>query len=100
MKRISAILLVGAAMVASASPASAAMPLSPSDMTAALEIVSGVGVMYPGSDLASATTPALALLDAEWPDPFLDRIGETISVRVSSTTGYYEFTDESGSKSQ
>ena len=68
-------------------------------MTSALErkIVSGVGVMYPGSDLESATTPALALLDAEWPDPFLDRIGETISVRVSSTTGYYEFTDESGS---
>ena len=99
MKRISAILFVGASMVVSASPASAAMPLSPSDMTAALEqkIVSGVGVMYPGSDADSATTPALALLDAEWPDPFLDRIGETISVRVSSTTGYYEFTDESGS---
>ena len=99
MKPTSAILLIGAAMVASASPASAAMPLSPSDMTAALErkIVSGVGVMYPGSDLESATIPALALLDAEWPDAFLDRIGETISVRVSSTTGYYEFTDESGS---
>ena len=50
MKPTSAILLIGAAMVASASRASAAMPLSPSDMTAALEIVSGVGVMYPGSD--------------------------------------------------
>ena len=99
MRRISAILLIGATMLAVHASASDGIPLSPSDMTSALErkIVSGVGVMYPGSDLESATTPALVLLDAEWPDPFLDRIGETISVRVSSTTGYYEFTDESGS---
>ena len=99
MKRISAILLIGSTVLEVHASASDGIPLSPSDMTSALErkIVSGVGVMYPGSDLESATTPALALLDAEWPDPFLDRIGETISVRVSSTTGYYEFTDESGS---
>ena len=99
MKRISAILLIGVTVLAVHASASDGIPLSPSDMTSALErkIVSGVGVMYPGSDLESATTPALALLDAEWPDPFLDRIGETISVRVSSTTGHYEFTDESGS---
>ena len=99
MRRISAIFLIGATMLAVRASTSDGIPLSPSDMTSALErkIVSGVGVMYPGSDLESATTPALALLDAEWPDSFLDRIGETISVRVSSTTGYYEFTDESGS---
>ena len=99
MKRTSAMLLVGATVLAVHASASDGIPLSPSDMTAALErkIVSGVGVMYPGSDLESATTPALVLLDAEWPDAFLDRIGKTISVRVSSTTGYYEFTDESGS---
>ena len=93
------LLLATVALSMIAARASDRMPLSPSDMTSALErkIVSGIGVMYPGSDLESATTPALALLDAEWPDQFLDRIGETISVRVSSATGYYEFTDESGS---
>lgn len=74
------------------------MPLSPSDMTSALEqkIVSGTGFLYPGSDLESATSPSLALLDLSWPDAFLTRIGETISVRISSTTGYYEFIDENG----
>ena len=98
MKRCFVVLLFGAVFSMAAARASDVLPLSPSDMTSALErkIVSGEGVMYPGSDSESKTTMALALLDAEWPEPFLDRIGETVSVRVSSATGCYEFTDESG----
>ena len=98
MKRCFVVLLFGAVFSMAAARASDVLPLSPSDMTSALErkIVSGEGVMYPGSDSESKTTTALALLDAEWPEPFLDRIGETVSVRVSSATGCYEFTDESG----
>ena len=74
------------------------MPLSPSDMTSSLErrIVSGEGMMYPGADGESETAPAPAPIDETWPDAFLDRIGETISVRVSSETGCYDFSDESG----
>lgn len=80
-------------MVASVSFASGAAPRSPSDMTSALEqrVVSGEGVMYPGEDSTSRTHPQLALLDDSWPGAFLDRIGETISVRVSPSTGCYEF---------
>ena len=83
-------------MVASMSFASGAAPRSPSDMTSVLErrVVSGEGVMYPGEDSASKTNPQLALLDDSWPGAFLDRIGETISVRVSPSTGCYEFSDE------
>ena len=78
--------------------ASDVLPLSPSDMTSALErrVVSGEGVMYPGEDSASRTNPQLALLDESWPDAFLARIGETVSVRVSTLTGCYEFSDEDG----
>ena len=98
MKPTSALLLVGAAMVVSVSFASGGPPLAPSDMTSALErrVVSGEGVMYPGEDAASKTNPQLALLDESWPGAFLDRIGETVSVRVSPATGCYKFSDEDG----
>ena len=67
-------------------------------MASALErrLVSGEGMLYPGSDAESRRTPALALIDETWPDAFLDRIGETVDVRVSPVTGCYEFSDEDG----
>ena len=66
-------------------------------MTSFLErrIVAGEGVMFPGDDLSAPLDPPVAVLDETWPDAFLERIGETIRVRVSPETGFYEFTDES-----
>lgn len=91
-------LLAGVAALASAASFPGSFPASPSDMTSTLErkVVSGEGVTYPGEDADSRTTPRPALIDASWPDAFLDRIGETVEVRVSPTTGCYEFSDEDG----
>lgn len=98
MKSCFLVLLLGTATIVSASVSSDSSPDSPSDMTTVLErrIVSGEGMLYPGSDAESRTAPALVLLDGTWPDAFLDRIGETIDVRVSPATGCYEFSDEDG----
>ena len=76
----------------------AAEPVSPADMAADLErrIVSGEGVLFPGETVPAPAEPPLVPLDESWPQAFLDRIGETIRVRISPVTGFYEFTDESG----
>ena len=67
-------------------------------MAADLErrIVSGEGVLFPGETVPTSAEPPLVPLDESWPQPFLDRIGETIRVQVSPQTGCYEFSDSAG----
>ncbi|MBR1837162.1 MAG: hypothetical protein IJ783_07720, partial [Kiritimatiellae bacterium] len=80
-------------------PVPPAAPDSPLALAAALErrIVSGEGIALPAADVSvvlKAGSVDLGLGD--WPEEFLSRAGETVSVSVSPETGFYEFSDESG----
>ena len=69
-------LLVGITAIVSAATFPETLPASPSNMASALEhrLVSGEGMIYPGSDAEGRPAPVPALLDGTWPDAFLDRM--------------------------
>ena len=73
-------------------------PENPEEMAAALEqrAVSGDGLLYPVVEQPAVRIHPPLQLDNSWPNAFLSRIGETISVRISALTGFYEFRDETG----
>ena len=73
-------------------------PENPEEMAAALEqrAVSGDGLLYPVVEQPAVRVHPPLQLDNSWPNAFLSRIGETISVRISALTGFYEFRDETG----
>ena len=73
-------------------------PENPEEMAAALErrAVSGDGLLYPAEEFPAVRIHPPLQLDSSWPNAFLNRIGEIISVRISDWTGFYEFRDETG----
>lgn len=74
-------------------------PSSPIELAMTMErwILSGAGILYPGEQASPVQdSDCLVYVDESWPQPFQSRIGEAIVIRVSPTTGHYEFLDENG----
>ena len=81
-------------------PAPPCAPLSPADLARALEarVVSGEGAVFPDPDKALVLLAGSVRLDVgDWPEPFIERAGETISASISPDSGLYEFRDAEGS---
>ena len=88
------LVVVFCAAVASASPT------SPQEMAAELErwLAAGGGALLPpGSQGDIQEGDSLIFVDASWPAVFQSHIGETVAVRISPVTGFYEFIDSAGS---
>ena len=98
MKSIAAF-LIGSVLGSFLAHATAAdFPKSPGELAAHLEasVASGQGVMYPDEAAPCVQPCGILPIDGFWPPAFLERIGETVTVSVSSSTGLYEIADESG----
>ena len=96
MKRMVSILCLTAVFCATVASAS---PTSPQEMAAELErwLASGGGALLPpGSQGEIQEGDSLIFVDASWPAVFQSHIGETVAVRISPVTGFYEFIDSAG----
>ena len=99
MKRI-AFLLAGAALLwRTPSAAQSTLPESPWQMAVATErwLVEGAGARFPGEMADPARDDdSLVFVDETWPREFQTRIGDSVFLRVSPTTGCYDFEDADG----
>ena len=80
--------------------AQAILPQSPWEVALATErwLVEGAGARFlPGMENPARDGESLVFVDETWPRAFQVRIGEPIFLRVSPTTGCYEFEDSDGS---
>ena len=96
MKRRIQLLSLAAVFCAAVASAS---PTSPQEMAAELErwLATGGGALLPsGSQGEIQEGDSLIFVDASWPAVFQSHIGETVAVRISPVTGFYEFIDSAG----
>ncbi|MGN0844127.1 MAG: hypothetical protein ACI4QT_02755, partial [Kiritimatiellia bacterium] len=74
-------------------------PASPWEMAVATEnwLVEGAGARFlPEMEGPAREGDSFVFVDESWPAAFQSRVGESVYLRISQTTGCYEFTDEDG----
>ena len=75
-------------------------PSSPWEMAVEMErwLVDGAGARFlPGMEDPARDGDSFVFVDETWPRAFQARIGDPVFLRVSSTTGCYDFEDADGS---
>lgn len=74
-------------------------PSSPWEMAVATEnwLIEGAGARFlPGMDAPAREGDSFVFVDESWPTAFQARVGESVYLSISQTTGCYEFIDADG----
>lgn len=99
MKRIVFLLLGVILFWNTPSNAQTKLPESPWEMAVEMEkwLMEGAGARFlPGMEDPARDGDAFVFVDETWPTTFQSRIGESVFLRISPDTGYYEFEDAEG----
>ena len=99
MKRIALFLMSIALLWRTPSAAQTFLPESPWEMAVATErwLVDGAGARFlPGMEDPARDGDSFVFVDETWPRAFQSRIGDPVFLRVSPTTGCYDFEDADG----
>ena len=100
MKCVLASLLATIALSAGLASDRGVSPSSPWEMAVETErwLVDGAGARFlPGMEDPARDGDSFVFVDETWPRAFQARIGDPVFLRVSSTTGCYDFEDADGS---